>query len=207
MEEACQRAGRETESVRLIGVSKTRTPAEVLEATRAGLAILGENYIQEAMEKITAIGPGPSWHFIGRLQSNKARLAVERFDVIHSVDSLKLARRLNTQSAALGKRPSLLVQVNIGGEASKTGVTPQETPALVEAIAALESVNLIGLMTMPPPTPTPEQARPYFTALRKLGLRLGLAELSMGMSNDFEVAIEEGATMVRVGSALFGPRV
>ncbi|MEI6128095.1 MAG: YggS family pyridoxal phosphate-dependent enzyme, partial [Pseudomonadota bacterium] len=180
----------------------------------AGVTILGENYMQEAREKIEALGKKVSWHFIGHLQSNKAKYAVELFDLIHSVDSLHLAESINKAAQQQNKIMPVLIQVNISGEESKHGLNPQTVCRLIRNVSALPHLTIRGLMTMPPLSESPEATRPYFTALRKLrdevlaqGLNnLCLEELSMGMSSDFEVAIEEGATLVRIGTSLFGAR-
>jgi pyridoxal phosphate enzyme (YggS family) len=177
--------------------------------------VLGENYVQEAQAKMAALGQVPvSWHLIGHLQTNKARQAVELFDLIHSVDSLKLARELDKQAARFGKRQAVLIQVNTGGEASKSGVAVEEALALVAAAVRLEHLEVRGLMTIPPFFDAPERARPFFRQLRELrdryraapGASPAVGELSMGMTGDFEAAIAEGATLVRVGTAIFGAR-
>lgn len=212
---ACEKCGRDPATVRLVAVSKTMPAARVEAAITAGAAILGENYIQEAREKASALSRyAVSWHFIGHLQTNKAKYAVRIFDLIHTVDRLKLARELDKQAARIGKIQPVLVQVNISGEQSKSGIAPQETEKLLQAVAALEHIQVRGLMTMPPFFDQPEKARPFFKSLYRLSRRMaetGIAgvsmdELSMGMSGDFEVAIEEGATLVRVGTAIFGER-
>lgn len=206
---------RNPETVELVAVSKRKSSNAVEAAIKAGVTLLGENYIQEAMDKIDTIGPCPAtWHFIGHLQSNKARFAVKYFDLIHTVDSLKLAKEINKQAAKINKRQDILLQVNIADEASKSGATATHVPALVRDIAALEHVHLIGLMGMPPFFDDPEGARPYFKAMASLSDAIkkenipgiDLKHLSMGMSGDFKVAIEEGATMVRIGTAIFGSR-
>jgi pyridoxal phosphate enzyme (YggS family) len=217
---ASARAGRRAEDVTLVGVSK-RQPAEAVAAlVAAGLAHCGENFVQEAREKIPRVaellGAGarmPRWHFIGRLQTNKAKHAAALFDVVEAVDRHELARALDAQAAAAARTLDVLLQVNVSGEAQKGGVAPGELPALAEAVARCAHLRLTGLMTVPAAAERPEDARPAFARLRELRdglcLRLGgltLPELSMGMSADFEVAIEEGATIVRVGTALFGAR-
>ena len=212
---AARRSGRDPSSIRLVSVGKTH-PAQVLQmAVDAGARIIGENYIQEARAKFDALIHCPAaWHFIGHLQRNKAKYAVRIFDLIHTVDSLKLASELDRQAGNAGKVQELLVQVNISGEATKSGVSPENAQRLLEALGRLEHVHVRGLMTMPPFFNQPEMARPYFAALRKLRDRLEardipgieLHELSMGMSGDFEVAIEEGATLVRIGTLIFGGR-
>lgn len=205
---ACQRAGRDPAQVRLVTVSKTIPLDMVQEGIRAGVSILGENYIQEAQSKIEALGRAVEWHFIGRLQTNKAKFAVKLFDLIHSVGGLKLARELDKRAGAIDRCQAVLVQVNISGEESKGGIESEETAGLVAQIKEMPNLKVQGLMTMPPFFDQPERARPYFAALRELRDKIGppLTELSMGMSGDFEVAIEEGATLIRVGTAIFGPR-
>ena len=210
--EAAQRAGRDPGSVRLVAVSKTVDLARLRAAIDAGQDLFGENYLQEAAGKIAALGRGVSWHLVGSLQSNKAKGAVELFDLIHAVDRFKLARALDAAAARLGKVQDILIQVNQGGEATKSGVAPEAAPELLQEAARLPHLRVLGLMTMPPWFPDPEMARPYFRDLRELRDRLReltglpLTELSMGMSDDFAVAVEEGATLVRVGTAIFGRR-
>lgn len=212
--QAAVRAGRDPQDVQLVAVSKTMSTATVRQAIQAGVTILGENYVQEARKKIEEIGHAPRWDFIGHLQSNKANYVVDLFDIIHSVDRLSLAKELNKLAAKQGKTMKILVQVNISGEEAKSGIGPEGVNALVREIVNLPNLSVEGLMTMPPFFDDPEKARPYFIALRKLrdALREGikeatdLKELSMGMSADFEVAIEEGSTLVRVGTAIFGER-
>lgn len=216
---ACARADRDRRDVHLIAVSKT-VPAEIVrQAIESGVRILGENRVQEAAEKIAALKPNTShteteWHLIGHLQSNKARRAVELFDAIHTIDSLKLAERISQIAGEMNKRMPVFIEVNLGGEASKAGIEPEAVLPLIEAISKLDHLLLKGLMAVPPFFDHEEEVRPYFRRLR--GLReearaAGIAgpafcDLSMGMSNDFEVAIEEGATFVRVGTAIFGAR-
>jgi pyridoxal phosphate enzyme (YggS family) len=214
IETAARRSGREPGRVRLVVVSKTVGPERVRQAIEAGARILGENYVQEAQKKIEALGHDVAWHFIGHLQTNKAKLAARLFDLIHSVDSVNLAQELNRQAKLQGKVLPVLLQVNIGGETTKFGAQEKEVLMLAEKLSEMEAVEVKGLMAMPPFFEDPEASRPYFVELRKLGERLGqqkmprisTEELSMGMSNDFEVAIEEGATLLRVGTAIFGPR-
>jgi PLP dependent protein len=213
MAEAARRAGRDPAGVRLVAVSKTHPPEAVRQALAAGQTIFGENYLQEAAEKIKAVGPGPSWHFIGHLQSNKARQAAELCDVVQTVHSLKLAKALDRHAGELGKKLAVLIQVNLGGEEQKSGCAPAEAHGLAREVAALENLFLRGLMTMPPYDEDPEAGRFIFAGLRELASRLApglapgcMAELSMGMSHDFATAIEEGATLVRVGTAIFGAR-
>lgn len=209
---ACRKVGRDPGEVRLVAVSKTVDLTRIRAAMDAGQDLFGENYLQEARNKIAALGRRVGWHLVGHLQSNKARGAVEFFDLIHAVDRGKLAGALDAAAARLGKVQDVLIQVNQGGEASKSGVAPEAAPALLKEMARLPHLRVLGLMTMPPWFPDPEAARPYFRALRELrdhlrGLSgLPLAELSMGMSGDFAVAVEEGATLVRVGTAIFGSR-
>lgn len=209
---ACARAGRAVDSVELIAVSKTHGPEAVAEAVSCGLRVMGENKVQEARAKIPLCPSGLQWHLIGHLQSNKAHAAVELFDVIHSVDSLKLLHLLDRAGDALGRRVRLLIEVNVSGEASKFGAKPDEVPGLLETANALSRLEVVGLMTMAPLAPEAEKARPHFRRLREYRDRWSastgtpLPELSMGMSHDFEVAIEEGATCIRVGTLLFGAR-
>jgi pyridoxal phosphate enzyme (YggS family) len=208
---AAGRAGREAASVTLVAVSKT-VPVEVIrEALAAGVTILGENRVQEAQDKIAALSGRAAWHLVGHLQTNKAKLAVQLFDLIHSLDSPRLAEALDRSAEQAGRVVRCLVEVNLGGEESKSGTTEEGVRPLLEAAARLAHVRIEGLMSVPPFLPDPEQARPFFRRLRNLRDRLAgegfrLAELSMGMTHDFEVAIEEGATMVRIGTAIFGPR-
>jgi pyridoxal phosphate enzyme (YggS family) len=213
--QAAESCNRDPDSIRLVTVSKTVPAETVKEAIEAGATILGENYVQEAREKFDALVLYPvSWHFIGHLQSNKAKYAVRLFDLIHSVDSLKLAHALDKEAKKVDKIQSILVQVNISGEDTKSGITAAETPGLISEISRLENLSIKGLMTMPPYFYQPEKVRPYFGALRDLRDRLkeqcipnlSMDELSMGMTGDFEVAIEEGATIVRIGTAIFGER-
>lgn len=200
---ACARAGRSPDDVLLIAVSKTMDVERVRLAIAAGVAALGENRVQEAKEKIEALGRPVPWHLIGSLQTNKARDAARLFDWIHSVDRLDLAQELSRRT---DRALNILLQVNLGDEPQKGGVTPAELKRLHELVTALPNLKVRGLMAIPPATEQPEQARPFFRQLRELREQLGLEHCSMGMSADFEVAIEEGATMVRVGTAIFGPR-
>jgi pyridoxal phosphate enzyme (YggS family) len=203
---AAERAGRRGSDVLLIGVSKTVEVARIRQAIEAGVAALGENRVQEAKEKVAEIGRPVPWHLIGHLQTNKVRDAIELFDVIHSLDRLDLAKELDKRARAGSRTVDALVEVNVAGEASKGGVSPDGLGGLLDAVAAMPSVKVRGLMAIPPEAKEPDESRVWFRALRKLGERYGFKELSMGMSGDFEVAIEEGATMVRVGTAIFGPR-
>jgi len=212
---AARRSGRDPEAVRLIAVTKAVGVEAIREAMAAGQRLFGENYLQEAKGKIAALGPEVEWHFIGHLQSNKAKAAVGLFALIHSLDRLSLAEALEQAAARAGKVQEVLVQVNLAREASKSGVAPEDAPALLKELRRFPHLRVRGLMTMPPWLPDPERVRPYFRALRELRDRLaaqglgndGLPELSMGMSGDFDVAVEEGATLVRVGTAIFGPRL
>ena len=212
MAAACARAHRHPSEVQLIAISKTYGPDRVREAADCGLRLFGENKVQEAEAKIPECPGSLSWHLVGHLQSNKAARAVALFDQIHAVDSLKLLQRLEAAAAAEGKRLPVLLEVNVSGEASKFGLPPAAVPELLAQANHLEFVQINGVMTMPPLTPDPERVRYYFQRLRQLrdewsaASGLLLAELSMGMSHDFEVAIEEGATWIRVGTALFGER-
>jgi pyridoxal phosphate enzyme (YggS family) len=215
LERAARAAGRDPASVRLIAVSKTFGLDHVRAAVAAGLVDFGENRVQEALQKIEASAElRVRWHLIGHLQSNKARKAAGVFAAIHSVDSVDLVRRLDEAAADQGTRPELLVQVDLAGEATKHGAPPDVARRIVEAALGCRAARLTGLMLLPPWLEDPEQVRPYFARLRQFrdelvdaGLDPGaLRELSMGMSHDFEVAIAEGATMVRVGTALFGRR-
>ncbi len=211
---AAKLAGRDPESVRLVVVTKTIDHQRIIEAVNAGATILGENRVQEAREKIEKLGNVAKWHMIGHLQVNKARYAVTLFDLIHSVDNLELAAEIDKQAAKIGKVQNVLIEVNIAGEASKAGMSVRNVRALVREIAKHGNIAIQGLMTIPPFSEKPEDSRPYFSVLRELAESITgenipnavMKELSMGMSGDFEVAIEEGATMVRVGTAIFGER-
>jgi pyridoxal phosphate enzyme (YggS family) len=199
---ACARAGRERRSVTLVAVTKTFPAIDVDHAIAAGVATVGENKVQEARDKKPRVMGVARWHLIGHLQSNKAKDAVRLFDVIQTVDSIELAERL----ARLAERPlDVLLQVNVGGEEQKSGAAPGAVPALARRVRELPPLNLAGLMTIPP-LGEAEEMRPYFRALRAMRDDLGLEHLSMGMTDDFEVAIEEGATIIRVGRAVFGSR-
>ena len=187
-------------------------PVRIQEAIEGGVSILGENYVQEAQKKIEAIGRTAAWHFIGHLQSNKAKLAVQLFDMIHSLDSIHLAEELNRRATQAGRVLPVMLEVNLAREETKFGTDEVKLLNLAKRVAELDHLSLQGLMTMPPFFDIAEQSRPYFIELRKWRERLEkegilIKELSMGMSNDFEVAVEEGATYVRVGTAIFGLRV
>jgi PLP dependent protein len=201
--DAALRAGRDPSDVTLVAVSKLHSAAAIREAYAAGQRDFGENYAQELSDKAAELGDLPElrFHFIGHLQRNKAKLVAPRVSVVHTVDSLSLAEAIERR--ADGASPALLIQVNVAGEAQKSGVAPDEVEALRDAIARETSLVVAGLMTIPPAEGDP---RPHFEALATLGRRLGLSELSMGMSDDLEDAIDAGATIVRVGTAIFGPR-
>ena len=215
IQSAAAAAGRAGVGIRLVAVSKTFPPEAIRQAIAAGVSDIGENYIQEARNKFEALqGTAVKWHFIGRLQTNKAKQAVRMFDLIHTLDSYKLALELDRYARRLHKIQPVLIQVNVAGEATKAGVAPEEALSLVRQAAALENIAVKGLMTMPPYFNAPERVRPFFAALRQLRDRIrheeianiGMQELSMGMTGDFEAAVAEGATLVRIGTALFGER-
>jgi pyridoxal phosphate enzyme (YggS family) len=211
---AAARVGRDPERVTLVAVTKTMPVERIREAIDAGHRVFGENRVQEAQAKVQDLGRDVQWHLIGHLQRNKVKFVCDLFDLIESVDSLPLAQEINSRAARHGTVMPILIQVNIGDETTKSGVDVSETLALVQQVAALPHVGVRGLMCVPPAVEIAEHARPYFVQLRTLAEQIAsehipnvaMAELSMGMSHDFEVAIEEGATMVRVGSAIFGPR-
>jgi len=212
MASACARAGRDVSSVALLAVSKTHPPESIQAAVEAGQLLFGENKIQEAKAKIP-LSPGRArWHFIGHLQSNKVRDAVELFEMIQGVDSLAIAREISKRAEQAGKTMPILIEVNVAGEGSKFGYPPEQLLKEIAELNALPRVEVQGLMAIPPYTPVPEKARPHFQKLcalkEQIESQLGtfLPHLSMGMSGDFEVAIEEGATIIRVGTALFGER-
>ncbi len=202
---ACVRAGREREDVMLVAVSKTFPAESVDEAIVAGITDIGENRVQEARDKKPLVHGAVRWHLIGHLQTNKAKDAVKLFDVIEAVDSLDLAEKLARAAEGQGKTIDVMLQVNIGDEPQKSGLGRGDVDAVAKQMAGLVSLRLIGLMAIPP-VGTPDESRPYFRELRSIRDALGLKELSMGMSEDFEAAIEEGSTMVRVGRAIFGSR-
>jgi pyridoxal phosphate enzyme (YggS family) len=210
---AASRSGRSPDEVRLVAVGKTQPVERIRQAISSGAGIIGENYIQEAREKLDQLGAlNAQWHFIGHLQRNKAKYAVRMFDLIHTVDSLRLASELNQQAGKVQKIQPILVQINNSGEHTKFGIAEANAPELIQDILNMRNLRLQGLMTMPPFFDAPEKVRPFFAALREMRDRLedqfdiALEELSMGMTGDFEVAIEEGATLVRIGTALFGAR-
>jgi len=198
----------------LVAAAKSRTPGEVLEAVEAGVPVIGENYVQEAAAAQAVVGRGVKWHFIGHLQTNKAKKAVEVFDLIETVDSLKLGREINKHSGGLGKTMPVFIEINSGREPQKSGVLPEDAEALVRELSRLPNLKVEGFMTMGPETGDPEESRPYFKLTKEIfdrfrGLSIrgvAMTWLSMGMSHSYRVAIEEGANMVRLGTLLFGPR-
>jgi len=212
--ESALRADRSPDEVRLVAITKTVGVEAIKEAIAGGVTICGENYVQEGRSKIAKIGGTVAWHLVGRLQTNKARHAVSLFSLVHSLDSVDLAQALDRYAAELNRTMDVLIQVNLAGETSKAGVAPDELERVLEQTSLLKNIQVRGLMTMPPYFTDPERARPLFRALRlmrdrvlpRLPASVSLEHLSMGMSGDFETAIEEGATLVRVGSAIFGVR-
>jgi pyridoxal phosphate enzyme (YggS family) len=211
---AAERAGRSAEDVTLIAVSKTFDPTTVQQAVDEGALDLGENRVQEALTKVSLVQGAVRWHLIGHLQSNKARQAVETFDVIHTIDSSQLVERLDRIAGEAGRKPRVLIQVDLAHEPTKSGADEQELPGIMDTLDSARHLNFCGLMTLPPYFDSPEDTRPYFKRLHEIldglnrdrGQDRKLTELSMGMSHDFETAIEEGSTMVRVGTAIFGSR-
>lgn len=212
--EAALKSGRDPSNVRLMAVTKTVDDERVREAIQAGVDIIGENYVQEGKRKIEKLGKDVEWHLVGYLQSNKAKYAVKLFDMIHSVDRFSLARELDRRSGNAGLITNVLIEVNLSGEETKSGVPREDAAALIREVATLNHLSIRGLMTMPPWFDDDEDARPYFRGLRELRDRvreedLGnvrMDELSMGMTGDYRVAVEEGATIVRVGRGIFGER-
>ena len=211
--QALQKSGRNPDSVRLVVVSKQVGITQIEEARTAGAVIFGENKIQEAVPKVDQMGSrGISWHFIGHLQKNKVKFLDERFDLIHSVDSFELAEKIAKQCQTENRVQLVLLQVNVSGETAKFGMEPAELVKQMVAFSRLKGIRVEGLMTIPPFHPDPENSRRHFSQLRELRdqcekqNQFSLHELSMGMTNDFEIAVEEGATLVRVGTAIFGPR-
>jgi PLP dependent protein len=209
---ACARAGRSPDDVTLVAISKTFGPEEIREATEAGLTLFGENKVQEAAQKIPLCSSAVEWHLVGHLQRNKVKFVPSLFRMVHAVDSWRILEALNQACDAAGVRLPVLLEINVSGEGSKFGLPPELGQQVLEQANGLSCVEVRGLMTMPPYHPDPEAARPFFRKLRalrdewKAATGFGLPELSMGMSGDFEVAIEEGATFVRLGTILFGPR-
>ena len=211
-------SGRKATDIRLMAVTKTVDVTRLRDAVQAGIKLIGENYVQETARKKVSLeqqGTPLEWHMEGRLQTNKAKYAVKLFDMIHSVDSVELAWELDKRSKAVGRVTKVLIEANTGGEKTKSGVPLSQAQDLIIAVAALENISIEGLMTIPPWFPNPEKARPYFAALRELKEkiekadipRVHMRELSMGMTGDYEVAVEEGATIVRIGRGIFGERV
>jgi len=211
---AAQKSGRPASAVRLMAVTKTVDDRRIMQAIDAGVDMIGENYVQEARRKIELMGKSVQWHLIGHLQTNKARHAVRLFDMIHSLDRIELARELDRRSQMAGVVTKVLIEVNISGEETKRGVAHRDALPLIREVSRLENLCVEGLMTMPPWFDDPQEARPFFVALRELRDRVAMEnlprvemrELSMGMSQDYEVAVEEGATIVRLGRIIFGER-
>jgi len=212
--EAALRSGRRPADVRLMAVTKTVDDGRIAEAIAAGVDMIGENYVQEGRRKIEKLGKSVEWHMIGHLQTNKAKYAVRLFDLIHSVDRIELARELSRRSVLDGTITPVLLEVNTGGENTKSGVSPAQVVEFARAVAVLPNLSVQGLMTMPPWFDDPEEARPFFRSLRAFRDRIAgeripgveMRELSMGMTQDFDVAVEEGSTIVRIGRAIFGER-
>lgn len=212
--DAATRSGRSPADVRLMAVTKTVDDERIAAALRAGVDIVGENYVQEAKRKLETMGRSCEWHLIGRLQTNKAKYAVRLFDMIHSVDRLELAAEIDRRASAAGVVVKLLIEVNVAGEKTKSGVPIADAVGLIREIAPLPNLSIRGLMTMPPWFDDPEKARPYFRAVRELRDRIRsegipnvrMEELSMGMTVDYAIAVEEGATIVRIGRGIFGER-
>lgn len=211
---AAARSKRSPDSVKLLAVTKTVPVGVIEKAIRAGITALGENYVQEARKKIAVIGGNMPWHMIGHLQTNKAKYAVTLFDYIHSVDRMDLAAEIDKRAGRAGRQINILIEINISGEKTKNGIPAAKAIALLQDLSAMQHIAVKGLMTMAPYSNEPETSRPYFRELRNLQqniIKAGIAgirmeELSMGMTDDFEVAIEEGATLVRIGRAIFGER-
>jgi pyridoxal phosphate enzyme (YggS family) len=212
--EAAVKSGRRAGDIKLLGAAKAQSIDVIHAAVAAGVTLIGENYVQEAKEKMARISQSVEWHMIGHLQRNKAKAAVELFDVIESLDNLTLARELDREGRKQGKTVRVFIEVNLGGEESKSGIAKNQVASLLEQAAKLSRLHVEGLMTVPPFHENLEKVRPYFRNLRELREKLNelhlpnidLKELSMGMTHDYSVAIEEGATIVRIGTALFGPR-
>ena len=214
IDEAARKCGRRPQEIKVLGAAKSQSVAAVRAAIAAGVWLIGENYVQEAAAKKAQISAAVEWHMIGHLQRNKAKNAVELFDLIETLDSVGLAQELEKQGKRIGKKIRALVEINLAGEESKSGIAKDDVGSLLEAVAELDHVAVEGLMTVPPFREDPEAVRPYFREMRELkekfnGRRIphvDLKELSMGMTHDYPVAVEEGATIVRIGTALFGPR-
>ncbi len=207
IEQAAKRSGRNPSDITFVAVSKGVEPGTLQQAIHAGIKVFGENRVVEAIHKFSEWRASVSLHLVGSLQTNKVKKAVGFFDLIHSIDSIHLAHEVALEAERRSIVQPVLVQVNVAQEATKRGVSLDETPRLVEAVRRYSSLRLLGLMTIPPQHPDPEGARPYFIKLRECGVAMGLFQFSMGMSDNFEVAIEEGATWVRIGTALFGDRI
>jgi pyridoxal phosphate enzyme (YggS family) len=211
---AALKCGRNPDSIKLLAVTKTIPTEYIIKAIDAGITMLGENYVQEAKEKITVLGQRAQWHMIGHLQTNKAKYAVNLFNYIHSVDRMELAQELDKRARLIGRKINILIEVNVSGEKTKNGIPATTAIDLIKITSKLENLSVCGLMTMAPYSNDPENARPYFCALRNLRDNISrqqisgiqMEELSMGMTDDFEAAIEEGATIVRIGRAIFGER-
>jgi pyridoxal phosphate enzyme (YggS family) len=211
---AARTSGRPASEVRLMAVTKSVDDRRIMQAIDAGVDMIGENYVQEARRKIELMGKSVAWHLIGHLQTNKAKYAVRLFDMIHSLDRIELARELDRRSRMSGVVTKALIEVNVSGEETKRGVAHRDALPLIREVSALENLSVQGLMTMPPWFDDPQEARPFFVALRELKEkvatenfpRVEMRELSMGMSQDYEVAVEEGATIVRIGRSIFGER-
>ncbi len=215
IEKACRKAGRNPGEVRLVAVSKVKPAEQVEEAFHAGQKLFGESYVQEFRDKEPLVTAPVQWHFIGGLQSNKVKYLRGKVTMIHSVDRLSLAKEVSSQWGKIDQTANILLQVNVGDEASKSGCAPEELENLVKTVARLPHLKVCGLMCLPPHSDDPEQVRPFFRQLRNLAKQVdklqlpgvAMSELSMGMSGDFEVAVEEGATLVRIGTAIFGARI
>lgn len=212
--EAASKCGRDPNGIKLLAASKAQNASRILQAVEAGIGLFGENYVQEAKAKREAIRDPVEWHMIGHLQRNKVKTALEIFDLIQSLDSLELARELDREGKKRGKKVRLFLEVNLGGEEGKSGIAKDEVGSLLREVAKLPYLRIEGLMSVPPFSENPEEMRPYFRALKELKSDLmalnlpnvELKELSMGMTHDYPVAIEEGSTLVRIGTAIFGPR-
>jgi hypothetical protein len=208
------RAGRDPGEIKLMAVTKTVAAGRVKEAIDAGITLFGENYVQEAKDKIATLGKDVRWHMIGHLQTNKSKYVVHLFNCVQSVDRMELAQELDKRAGLAGFKIDVLIEVNVSGEQTKSGIAAPETINMVKKVSALENISVRGLMTMPPFSDNPEDSRPYFRALKEISQQISktriprvmMDELSMGMTDDFEVAIEEGATIVRIGRAIFGER-
>jgi len=211
---AAAKSLRSSDAITLLAVTKTVSPSKIQEAIQTGIQAVGENYIQEAREKIALIGKRVEWHMIGHLQTNKAKYAVKLFDYIHSVDRLDLAREIDKRASLAGRKINILIEINVSGEKTKNGIPAAQAIGFIKDISPLGNLSVNGLMTMAPYSENPENSRPYFSELRAIrdhieeeGIAgVSMKELSMGMTDDFEIAVEEGATIVRIGRAIFGER-